>query len=106
MSFLWQPNNMISMRLMALGQRIEADNNNNVFLDLHEHDVFGDLKNQVCGRPIEENHRGADCRSAAVNFDWATITSATGYSNTKTDQRVDATTTYGYGAGPIALYTC
>lgn len=94
-SFLWQPNETISLRLTGLGQRIEADNNSNVFLDLHEHEVFGDLKNQVF---IDEPFRktiGVIAGTIDIKLDWATITSVTGYSNTQTDQRVDATTTYG-----------
>ena len=102
-SFLWQPNNMISMRLMALGQRIEADNNNNVFLDLHEHDVFGDLKNQVFVDEPFKKTIGVIAGTIDLNFDWATITSATGYSNTKTDQRVDATTTYGMAPALLGI---
>jgi len=94
-SFLYRPNDTISIELMALGQRIEADNNNNVFLDLHEHEVFGDLKNQVFVNEPFKKTIGLIGATVDVNLGWATVTSATGYSNTKTDQRVDATTTYG-----------
>jgi iron complex outermembrane receptor protein len=100
-SFLWQPNDMVSVRLMALGQRIEADNNNAVFLDLGEHEVFGDLKNKVFVDEPFKKTIGIIASTIDVNLGWATITSATGYSNTKTDQRVDATTTY--GAAPALL---
>ena len=102
-SFLWHPNDMISMRLIALGQRIEADNNSNVFLDLHEHEVFGDLKNQVFVDEPFEKTIGVIAATIDLNFDWATITSATGYSNTKTDQRVDATTTYGMAPALLGI---
>lgn len=94
-SFLYRPNDILSVQLMALGQRIEADNNNNVFLDLNEHAVFGDLKNQVFVNEPFKKTIGLISATIDVNLGGAIITSATGYSNTKTDQRVDATTTYG-----------
>ena len=94
-SFLYRPNDILSIQLLALGQRIEADNNNNVFLDLNEHEVFGDLKNQVFVNEPFKKTIGLIAATIDVNLGGAILTSATGYSNTKTDQRVDATTTYG-----------
>jgi iron complex outermembrane recepter protein len=101
-SLLWRPNDLVSVRLLGLGQRIEADNNNSVFLDVsREQPVLGDLKNQVFVDEPFKKTIGLIAGTVDVNFGWATLTSATGYSNTKTDQRVDATTTY--GQAPILL---
>ncbi len=103
-SLLWQPNDIVSVRLMALGQRIQADNNNGVFLDLNtEKPVFGDLKNQVFIDEPFKKTIGLIAGTIDVNLGWATITSATGYSNTKTKQRVDATTTYGQAPALLGL---
>jgi iron complex outermembrane recepter protein len=95
-SVLWQPNNVVSLRLTALGQRIEADNNSNVALDAKtEEPLFGDLKNQIFVNEPFKKTIGLIAGTVDVNFGWATLTSVTGYSNTKTDQRVDATTAFG-----------
>lgn len=47
-SFLWQPNDAITIRLLALGQRIESDGNSIVALDPKTREpLFGDLTNEV-----------------------------------------------------------
>ena len=101
-SVLWQPNDVISLRLTALGQRIQADNNFNVALDAKtEEPLFGDLTNQLFVNEPFKKTIGLIAGTIDVNFGWATLTSVTGYSNTKTDQRVDATTSF--GQAPLLL---
>lgn len=95
-SFLWQPSDVIAIRLLALGQRIESDGNAIVALDPNTREpLFGDLTNQVFVNEPFKKTIGLIAATVDVNLGWATLTSATGYSNSKTDQRVDATTTYG-----------
>lgn len=105
-SFLWRPNDAIAVRLLALGQRIESDNNNIVALDpVTEKPLFGDLTNQVFVNEPFKKTIGLLAGTVDINFGWATLTSATGYSNTKTEQRVDATTTYGQAPLLLGLTT-
>jgi iron complex outermembrane receptor protein len=101
-STLWQPNDVVSLRVTALGQKIESDNNGFVALDpATRRPLFGDLTNEVFVDEPFTKKIGLLAATLDVNLGWATITSATGYSNTKTDQRLDATTQF--GQAPLLL---
>jgi iron complex outermembrane recepter protein len=101
-SFLWQPTDVVTLRLTALGQKIESDDNSFVALDPStRRPLFGDLTNQVFVDEPFTKRIGLLAATLDVNLGWATITSATGYSNTKTDQRLDATTQL--GQAPLLL---
>jgi iron complex outermembrane recepter protein len=101
-SLLWQPNDIVTLRLTALGQKIESDNNGFVALDpATRRPLYGDLTNQVFVDEPFEKRIGLIAATLDVNLGWATLTSATGYSNTKTDQRIDATTQF--GQAPLLL---
>jgi iron complex outermembrane recepter protein len=89
---LWQPNENIRFRFTALGQRIESDNNGNVALDPKTLDpLFGDLTNQIFVNEPYTKNVGLVAGTLNLNFGWADLTSATAYSNTRTDQRFDVT---------------
>ena len=89
---LWQPNENIRFRFTALGQRIESDNNANVALDPKTLDpLFGDLTNQIFVNEPYTKNVGLVAGTLNLNFGWADLTSATAYSNTRTDQRFDVT---------------
>ncbi|MBV9009462.1 MAG: TonB-dependent receptor [Verrucomicrobia bacterium] len=101
-SVLWQPNDVVAVRLLALGQRIESDNNNIVALDATTRQpLFGDLTNEVYVDEPFKKTIGLIAGTVDINLGFAALTSATGYSNTETDQREDATKTY--GAAPMLL---
>ncbi len=106
---LWKPIEAITVRLSAFGQRIDSDNNAVVRLDpVTERPVYGDLKNRVdVDEPFKKD---IGLISLTVDWDlgWATITSASAYSDITTDQRSDVTQSYGqvpplFGAGPAGL---
>lgn len=101
-ALLWQPNDIFSLKLTALGQRIESDNNATVALDPRTRQpLFGDLTNQ---RFVDEPFTktiGLLALTLEVDLGWADFISASGYSNTKTDQRTDATMPF--GQAPLLL---
>lgn len=102
LSVLWQPNDIVSLRVTALGQKIESDNNGFVALDpVTRRPLFGDLTNEVFVDEPFSKKIGLLAATLDINLGWATITSATGYSNTKTNQRTDATTQF--GQAPLLL---
>jgi len=89
---LWQPNENIRIRFTALGQRIESDNNANVPLNPKTLDpLFGDLTNEIFVNEPYTKNVGLVAATVNLNFGWADLTSATGYLNTRTDQRLDVT---------------
>lgn len=93
---LWQPNDNIRLRFTALGQRVESDNNANVALDPKTLDpLFGDLTNQIFVNEPYTKNVGLVAAILNLNFGWADLTSATAYSNTRTDQRFDVTIAFG-----------
>jgi iron complex outermembrane receptor protein len=93
---LWQPNENIRFRFTALGQRIQSDNNANVALDPKTLDpLFGDLTNQIFVNEPYTKNVGLVAGTLNLNFGWADLTSATAYSNTRTDQRFDVTLAIG-----------
>ncbi len=95
-SLLWQADDVVTVRLTALGQRIDSDNNASVALDpATRRPLYGDLTNQVFVDEPFKKKIGLVAATVDVNLGWATFTSATGYSNTETDQRIDATTQFG-----------
>lgn len=103
---LWQPNEMVTLRIMALGQKIDSDNNGYVALNAaNEKPLYGDLRNQVFVNEPFKKTIGLLAGTIDINFGWATLTSATGYSNTETKQSVDATTTYGQAPLLLGLTT-
>lgn len=96
LSLLWQPNNIVTLRFTALGQRIHSDNNAYVALDpITRRPLFGDLTNQVFVDEPFTKKIGLIAATLDINLGWAVLTSASGYSNTETDQRIDATTQFG-----------
>ncbi len=99
-ALLWQPNDNIRLKFTALGQRIESDNNALVALDAKTRQpIFGDLTNQVFVDEPFTKKLGLISATLDLNLGWADFTSATAYSNTRTDQRIDATV----GSGQIPL---
>jgi iron complex outermembrane recepter protein len=89
---LWQPNENIRIRFTAIGQRIESDNNANVLLNPKTLDpLFGDLTNEIFVNEPYTKNVGLVAATVNLNFGWADLTSATGYLNTRTDQRLDTT---------------
>src|SRR5947208_12210803 len=93
---LWQPNENIRIRFTALGQRIESDNNANVALDPKTLDpLFCDLTNEIFVNEPYTKNVGLVAATLNLNFGWADLTSATAYSNTRADQRVDVTLAIG-----------
>ncbi len=105
-ALLWQPNDAVSLKFTALGQRIESDNNAIVALDPNTRQpIFGDLKNQVFVDEPFEKTIGLLAATLDVNLGWADLTSATGYSNSKTDQRTDVTLPFGQAPLLLGLTT-
>jgi outer membrane receptor protein involved in Fe transport len=99
---LWQPNDNVRLRFTALGQRIESDNNANVALDPKTlNTLFGDLTNEIFVNEPYTKNVGLIAATLNLNFGWADLTSATAYSNTRTDQRFDVT--LGLGQLPLVL---
>ncbi len=95
-ALLWQPNESVRLRVTALGQKIDSDNNGYVALDPKtKQPLFGDLTNEVFLDEPFTKTIGLIAATLDWNLGWATFTSATGYSNTKTDLRIDVTPTYG-----------
>lgn len=96
LAFLWSAGDNVSLSLAAMRQSIDSDNNANVALDPETLEpLFGDLEN---GLFLDEPFNNEiDVFSATLDWDlgWAAFTSATGYSETTTEQRQDATLTFG-----------
>jgi iron complex outermembrane recepter protein len=108
-ALLWKPIDAVTVRLSAFAQRIESDNNAFVRLDpVTERPVFGDLKNQVDVDEPFKKEIGLISLTVDWDLGWATVTSASGYSNITTKARSDVTLSYGqvpllFGAGPAGL---
>lgn len=99
---LWKPIESISVRLSAFGQRIESDNSAIVRLDpVTERPIYGDLKNRVDVDEPFKKEIGLISLTVDVDLGWATITSASAYSDITTDQRSDVTAFY--GQAPLLL---
>ena len=95
-ALLWQPNDDVSLRLTALGQKIDSDNNALVALDpVTQRPRFGDLTNKVLVDEPFSKEIGLLAATLDWNLGWADFTSATGYSNTSTNSRLDGSTQYG-----------
>lgn len=95
-ALLWEPNDKFNLRITALGQKIESDNNAIVRLaPITQRPMFGDLQNRVDVDEPFEKKIGLLTTTLNVNLGWADLTSASGYSNTKTDARLDTTTLFG-----------
>ena len=85
-----------SLTLTAMRQTIDSDNNAQMALDPTTGDpLFGDLQNSVY--VAEPFTKDVDYYSATLNWDlgWADFVSATGYSDSTSVQRQDATRIYG-----------
>ncbi len=108
-SLLWKPSDEITVRLDAFGQRIESDNYAVVALDpVTERPLYGDLKNRVDVNEPFKKDIGLISLTVDWDFKWATLTSATSYSDTDTKARQDTTLSYGQfplliGAGPAGI---
>ncbi|MBU8976067.1 TonB-dependent receptor [Lysobacter sp. MMG2] len=85
-----------TLDLTAMRQTIDSDNNGQVALDPEgQRPLFGDLKNSIF--VDEPFYKDVDYYSATVNWNlgWADFVSATGYSESRSVQRQDATVQYG-----------
>ncbi|HJW45340.1 MAG TPA: TonB-dependent receptor, partial [Lysobacter sp.] len=90
-----------SLDLVAMRQTIDSDNNALVALDPESQaPLFGDLTNSVF--VDEPFNKDVDYYSATVNWDmgWADFVSATGYSESRSTFRQDATAAFG-GLGAL-----
>ncbi len=95
-ALLWQPNENVRLRFTALGQKIDSDNNGYAALDPKTKDpLFGDLTNEVFLDEPFTSKIGLIAATLDWNLGWATFTSATAYSNFKTDSRIDVTPSFG-----------
>lgn len=96
LAFLWNAGDNVSLSLAVMRQSIDSDNNATVALDPETLEpLFGDLEN---GLFVDEPFSNEiDFFSATLDWDlgWADFTSATGYSDTTTEQRQDATLIFG-----------
>jgi len=100
-SLLWQISDTASLKVNALWQQLDSDNNGTMALGLVDTDPFratrsfGDLATSI---PNEEAFsKDVDYYSATLswNLGWADFVSATSYSKTHTSQTQDASITYG-----------
>ncbi|GFE82547.1 TonB-dependent receptor [Steroidobacter agaridevorans] len=100
-SLLWRINDAASLKVNALWQQLDSDNNGTMALSLVDTDPFrgtasfGDLGTSI---PNEEPFsKDVDYYSATLNWNlgWADFVSATSYSKTHTSQTQDASITYG-----------
>ncbi len=85
-----------TLDLTAMRQTIDSDNNALVALDPEgQRPLFGDLTNNVY--VDEPFYKDVDYYSATVNWNvgWADIVSATGYSESRSNQRQDSTIQFG-----------
>ncbi|MBA3762430.1 MAG: TonB-dependent receptor plug domain-containing protein, partial [Chthoniobacterales bacterium] len=95
-ALLWQPNDTIRLRVTALGQRIDSEGNANVALDPEtRRPISGDLTNELFLDEPFTKKIGLISATLDLNLGWADFTSATAYSNTKTDRRIDNTVAFG-----------
>ena len=94
-AMLWK-NDDVSLNLAAMRQTIDSDNNAVVSLRTDSlTPLFGDLKHEIyVNEPFKKD---IDYYSATLNWDlgWGSFTSASGYSDTSTRRRTDATIDYG-----------
>lgn len=111
LALLWEPNDKIRVQFAALGQRIEIDNNSIVSLNpVTLQPNFGDLTNEVFVNEPFEKEIGLVSLTVDWDLGWASITSATSYSDISTQQRQDSTVAFGgvpvlFGLGPAGLST-
>ncbi|UNK48590.1 TonB-dependent receptor [Lysobacter sp. S4-A87] len=85
-----------TLDLTAMRQTVDSDNNGVVALDPEsQQPLFGDLTNNVI--VDEPFFKDVDYYSATVNWNlgWADFVSATGYSESRSNQRQDTTVLYG-----------
>lgn len=85
-----------TLDLTAMRQTVDSDNNAQVALDPESHKpLFGDLTNNVFVN--EPFYKDVDYYSATVNWNlgWADFVSATGYSESRSNQRQDSTIQFG-----------
>lgn len=105
LSMLWQPQDNFSLKLTALHQTVDADDNSLSTLDATRRSRLG---RDVASKPAAERfEKKIDFFAATLNWDlqWADFVSATGYSKTSTSQIDDESSIYGplfpsYGAAP------
>lgn len=100
-ALLWRPGADLSVKLGGLWQRVDSDSNGTMTLMLTGMDpptgtpAFGDL-NSTLALP-EKFEKEVDYYSLTVDWDlgWASLTSASSYSDTHTVQQTDATEVFG-----------
>lgn len=95
-AMLWQASDSVRFKLDLMRQQIDSDNNALVALDPGTlKPLHGDLVNEVfVAEPFEKD---LDLFMATLDWSlgWGTLTSASAYSDAKTDQRQDATVLVG-----------
>lgn len=93
---LWKPDDRVTVKLSALRQKVDADDNSTVLLDpVSRQNAFGD---GATGKLVPEPFaKTVDYYAATVNVDlqWADLLSASSYSNTATHQNNDLSFQYG-----------
>ena len=109
LAVLWKPVEAITVRLSAFGQRIDSDNNAIVRLNKDTlKPTAGDLKNELAVDEPFKKDIGLISLTVDWDLGWATITSASAYSDVDTKQRADVTASYGqvpvlFGVGPAGI---
>lgn len=94
-ALLWQED-VFSLKLSALRQTIDSDNNGVVSLDpLTGKPIDGDLTHRVYVDQRFTKEVGHYAATLDWDLGWADFTSATGYSDTQTFRRQDVTVQYG-----------
>lgn len=94
-ALLWK-GDAFSLDLVAMRQTIDSDNNAQVALDpVTQKPLYGDLSNSIYVN--EPYSKDIDFYSATLNWDfgWGQFVSATGYTDTSSRTRQDATLIYG-----------
>lgn len=95
-ALLWQPSDAVSLKLSAMRQSIDSEDNATVSLAADTlRPLFGDLTNNHAVR--EPFTKDIDFYSGTLDWDlgWGDFVSATSYSEVDTTQRADATIEFG-----------
>lgn len=95
-ALLWQASDAVSLKLTAMRQTIDSEDNATVSLDADTlRPLFGDLTNN--GAVREPFTKDIDFYTGTLDWDlgWSDFVSATSYSEVDTTQRTDATIEFG-----------
>lgn len=95
-NLLWRPSSDVRLELVAMQQSIDSDNDAQVALDPQTLEpINGELTNQPYFNELFEKEINLYAGTLQWNLGWAEFTSVTGYSDTSTLDRVDATLVFG-----------